>query len=243
MKFCMIFLSFIFLGIPSFSQNQDSLLLKRVLSELQLTANDVHMELVLHQVLSYSTDKTIFVIPTYSAKEQDEYQHRFYEFDAHILIADNKNGIILNEYYEPKAWTSDAVSLISIQIDTIPYILNKKTTALGLRVEYQGSSKPNPYRKTDFSLFIPEQHSLKRVLKDFPIAEFYGEWDTSCSGEFEASKSSIDIDKKKNNAFYNLMVRTTVRKTQNLLSNNDCIEKEKISHSLSELTYNGESYQ
>lgn len=242
LKFTLLF-AFGFISSMSFSQVQDTLLLAKVLKELKLNANEIHMELVSDKILPFSTDKTFFVISEYKTKEKDDYENYFYEFNAYLIIVDNVNGKILNSYFEPNAWTSDAINIIGINIDTGLYNLNEKTRAIGIRVNYSGSSRPNPYNQTDLSLFIPENNKLKKVLESFPISEFYGEWDTNCSGEFTETNSHIDIDKTKNNNFYNLIIKTKTEHTQNIPTKDDCIEKVKTQLHSKKLKFDGKQYK
>jgi hypothetical protein len=237
------FLVFGFISSIAFSQVKDTLLLTKVLKELKLNANEIHMQLTSDKVLPFSTDKTFFVIPKYKTNEKDDYDHYFYEFDAYLIIADNVNGKILNTFFEPNAWTSDAINIEGIDIDTGLYNLNKKTRAIGIRVNYSGSSRPNPYSQTDLSLFIPENNKLNRILKDFPISEFYGEWDLNCSGELTTTNSLIHIDSLKNNGFYNLIIKTKTEKTIKTPINNDCIEKVNTYQSTKKLKFDGKEYE
>ncbi|MDY3537601.1 hypothetical protein PG275_06225 [Riemerella anatipestifer] len=235
-------LNFLFISIFSFSQVKDTVLLDKVLKELKLDESEIHMELVADKILPFSVDKTFFVIPKYRTKEKDEYGFYFYEFDVYVIIADNKNGKVLTKFYEPNAWTSDAINLNNISIDTGLYNLNKKTRAVGIRVNYTGSSRPNPYNQTDLSLFITENDKLKRVLKNFTISDFHGEWDTNCSGEFEEVNSNIDIGKTMNNGLYNLIIKSKIKKIRNIPTNNDCVEKIKTHQRVKNLKFNGIEY-
>lgn len=201
------------------------------------------MDFITDKILPFSSEKTFFVIPKYRTNEKDEYGFYFYEFDAYLIIADNKKGIILNKFFEPNAWTSDAINLVNIEIDTGLYKLNETTRAIGIRVNYSGSSRPNPYYQTDLSLFIAQNSELKKILQDFPISEFHGEWDTNCRREFEDVKSFINIDKTKSNGFYDLIVKSKTKKTKNIPTDNDCIEKVKTYQNFRKLKFNGTKYQ
>ena len=176
-------------------------------------------------------------------KEIDEYNNGFFEFDAYILLVENNTGNIKYKFFETNAWTSDAVVLLSIEIDTAPYFLSKNIRGFGVRVNYTGSSRPNPYSKTDFSMFINEGNLLKRVLKDFPISEFHGEWDTNCEGEFETIESSIVIDKVKTNNFSNLIIKQNITEEKNRKIKDDCIEKKVSKSKTITLKYNKKEYK
>ncbi|AWG23547.1 hypothetical protein FFWV33_03870 [Flavobacterium faecale] len=245
MKRSKIFLIFTYLLISqlSFSQIQDDVLLSKILNQLKIKKSEVNLELISEKKLPYSTDKTVIVIPKYIVNEKDEYNNYYFELDEYIIVANNITGEILYKFHQPNAWTSDAVMLTSIEIDTGLYKLNKKDRAFGIRVNYTGSSRPNPYYQTDLSLFIVQDNILKQVLKNLIISEFHGEWDTNCAGEFEDSKSIISIDKTQFNNFNNLILATIKTETKNIPTNEDCVEQKKTQKTQKILKYNGTEYK
>ena len=149
---------------------------------------------------------------------------------------------IKSKFFESKSWSSDADVLSNIEIDTAPYLLSKNIRGFGIRVNYSGSSSPNPSHHTNFSIFIDEGKTLKRVLKDFPISTFGGEWDMDCAGEFEEIECSILIDKEKTNQFNNLKIKHKITKQVNHKIKNKCIEKKTITNKITTLKYNKEEY-
>lgn len=221
----------------SFSQNTD--LLKSVLKQLKIKESEINQELFTQKVLPYDKGKSVFVIAKYASEVSVDY----FVLDAYILVIDNATGKIINKFIEPNAWTSDAVMLSSITIDTGLYILNKTTRAFGVRVDYTGSSRPNPYSESELSLYITDKNSLKQVLKNYTISRSNGEWDTNCAGEFEDNISTIDIDKIMTNNFYNIIVKTKTVNTKNIPTNDDCIAKESIKRKTSKLIFNGKEYK
>jgi hypothetical protein len=223
--------------------NEDNSLLSKVLKQLKLTDKDIQEELCVEKKLPYNKSLSIMVIPKIATKEIDDDNNYSYEFDSYILIVENRNGNIKNKFFESDAWTSDAVVLSSIEIDTAPYFLNKNIRGFGIRVNYSGSSHPNPYGQTDFSLFINNGKSLKRVIKNFPVYEFHGEWDMNCEGEFETIESSIIIGKKQTNNFNNLIIKQKITEEKNRKIKDDCIEKKVNKTTTITLKYNNKEYK
>lgn len=218
--------------------------MEKVLAELQLKENEVHIDLLVDKVLPYSKGKTVIVIPKYRSIEESYDGHYLYEFDALIVVVENKSGKILNKFYESNAWYSDAITLESIEIDTGLYLLNEQTRAFGIRINLQASSRVSPYSLTKLSLFIPEDNQLKRVLKNYPVKTYTGEWDMNCRGEFETTTSYIDIGKTKSNGLYNLIIKTKTNIIQNIPTedDSDCMEESRNSQQVTTLEYNGETY-
>ncbi len=227
----------------SFAQINDTILFKKILHELKLKENDVCLEMVADKVLPYSESQSVFVIPKYVTKEEEGYGNYYWDLDAYIVIVDRETGKISSQFFESNAWTSDAIRLSGISIDTGLYILNSETRAFGVRVSYTGSSRPNPYNETDFSLFVPKGKTIKRVLKDFVINEFHGEWDTNCSGKYEETSSTIEMDKTSSNGYRNLNIKSKTTNTISEQRGEDCIDRDSISKTSTKLKYNGKEYQ
>lgn len=193
MKIIVLILSFLTTFI-SYSQNEK--LISKVLVQLNLKPKDVNMELIQTKVLPYTKEKTALVIPKYVTKQDDI---QFYVYDAYIVIADNQTGQILNKFFEANKWTSDALRLNGLTIDTGLYKLSDKTRAFGVRVSYTGSSQVNPYGATDLSLYIPIKNALKQIANEIIVESNTGDWDGNCKGKFKSQEITIDIDKEKTN--------------------------------------------
>ncbi|WP_428231774.1 hypothetical protein [Flavobacterium sp.] len=235
------FLALLFCFQLSFSQNVDHL--HAVLKQLNLKENQVNLDLFTQKVLPYDKDKSVLVIPKYDINEQDDEGHYYFVLDAYIVVIDNATEKIICKSIEHNAWTSDALVLTGISIDTGLYLLNKTTRAFGIRVDYNGSSKPNPFGETNLSLYIIDKGSLKQVLKNYKISHSNGEWDTNCAGEFEETNSSFDMDKVQKNNFSNIIVKTKIVKTVSTPTKDDCISKDTIKNETSKLVFNGKEYK
>ena len=243
MKKTFFFILLLFVINNFYSQSKNDVLSDKILKQLNINKKDIHKELYREKVLPNKTSNTVMVIPKYRTNETDPYGHLYLELDAYIVVADNLTGKILSKYIEENAWTSDAFALADITIDTGIYQLNPENRAFGIRVSYEGSSRPNPFSKTELSLFIIQKNIIKRVLKNYPIKDFHGEWDTNCAGEFEDVVSVISIDKNKTNGFGNLIIKNNIEITKNIPTTDDCIEKKTSKISTSVLKYNGKTYK
>jgi hypothetical protein len=225
----------------SFSQSTDHL--NTVLKQLKIKNSEVHEKLFTQKILPYDKSKSVLVIPKYDINEQDNEGHDYFVLDAYIVVIDNATGKIICKFIEPNAWTSDALMLTGISIDTGLYHLNSTTRAFGVRVDYTGSSRPNPFSETHLSLYVTDKNSLKQVLKNYSISRSGGEWDTNCAGEFEDRNSTFDIAKVQTNNYNTIIVRSTIVKSISTPTNDDCVSKETTKKATSKLIFNGKEYK
>ena len=222
---------------------ENSLLVAEVLQQLKLEKKDIKTELFAEKMLPDKTSQSVLVIPKIISSEADIDNNFSFDLDAYIVIVENSTRKIINKYFEPEAWTSDAVMLSSIEIDTAPYFFQQNKRAFGVIVNYTGSSRPNPYSRSDLTLFTADKKSLKPVLKNYLLAESIGEWDTNCAGEFEDMHSILIIDKQKSNNWNNLIVKQTITKTTNFITNDNCDGKETKTQKKLVLKFNKKQYQ
>ncbi|HLP63139.1 hypothetical protein [Flavobacterium sp.] len=234
------------ISINIYAQSPETSKIKtKILQQLKFSRNDIKDNLYVEKVLSNNNKLSVVVVPKISRKEVDEFSNEILsEMDAYILLVENSNGNIISTFYESNAWVSDAISISSIEINTELYSLNSNVNAFGIQVNYEGSSRANPYDKSDLSLFVKDGDNLKRVLNSFSIKEYKGEWDTNCEGQFEYVESVITIDEKMTHNFSNLIVKQTFSKFRNELIKDDCIEKiTKEKTKTKKLKYNGMEYK
>ena len=234
------FLFCLFLFSTTFNaQNEFSPVAIKILKELKIPESKIAFEFYSEKVMPGSPEKSIYVLPKYSGDITED----SFELDANIIVADNKTGVILAKYQEAKAYSYDAVRLESFNIDTGLFFLNKETRAFGIRVNYSGSSRPNPYSRTDLSLFVEKKGRLHKVLDNYEINSYIGEWDTNCAGEFEGSDGKISFETAKTSHYNNMKVKFNVTKTINHLTDDDCISKDFNSTKTAILKFNGKEYK
>ena len=143
---------------------QPSELTTKVCNNLDLNIEDCYLSLVSQKVMPSDPSKSIIVLPKIVEKEDD-----YFILDSYILIVENITGKILSKYFESHTtnnWTSDAIEIESIKVDTAPYNLNKSTRAFGIRVSYSGPSRVNPYSEETLSLFIEREEKIIPVLTE-----------------------------------------------------------------------------
>jgi hypothetical protein len=226
-----------------FTSAQNSDIYNKILNQLNLKEDKIKESLVCYKQLPNNREETIYVIPEIATQEDDF----MFSLNSYILITESNTGKIKHKYFESyktNNWSSDAIKLNSITIDTAPYRLNKKSRAFGIRISYRGSSRVNPYGSESLSLFIKKGNTLKKVVNNLIVYEEIGEWDGMCAGEFNEEKSILIISKKKSNGFSNIILSkkntTRINKEE---KNGDCSEKVSSTRNKKTLKYNGTCYK
>lgn len=223
----------------------NSELINTVLSQLNLKKENCKTSFISVKDMPNSKEMSIVIIPEISSENEEEYS---FELNSYILIVNKKTGKIKSKFYESSKtndWTSDALMLTNITIDTAPYTIRKNKRAFGVRVHYLGSSKPNPYEKETISLFIEDDNNkLNRVLNKYEINGNFGEWDMNCAGEFTYFNSILIISKTTINDYYNINVKTTTIKTNNFEAEiGDCKSTDIKTINKTKLIFNGNEYK
>ncbi|MBT2747941.1 MULTISPECIES: hypothetical protein [unclassified Lysobacter] len=163
--------------------------------------------------------------------------------DLEVLVADSKQPRILQRYREDEALQSDAIRISALTLDTARYRLNETTTAFGVRVEYSGSSRANPYGSTQLNLYVADGDTLRPVLRKLEVALDRGEWDTNCAGEFETVKRTVAIDAKRDRGYAGLRVASVEEARRNVAKGEDCADLPVSKHQrVARLAFDGREY-
>ncbi len=103
--------------------------------------------------------------------------------DLDVLVVDEATGRTRHRIRIPHAMDDDAVRISGISFDTAAYRLAPDRLAFGVKRDWAGSSRPNPFMETTLSLYEPRGAALSPVLDDLIVQRSQGEWDLSCAGE------------------------------------------------------------
>jgi len=217
--------------------SNDSLITK-VLNQLNLTKKDCKTEFIAIRKLNHS--KSIVVIP----EIVDEGEH-YFELNSYVLVVNSTTGKIINKFFESSktnGWVSDAVEITEILIDSAAYSNSNSPFVFGILVNYRGMSRANPYDYQSLSLFS-NGDSLQKVLSNYVVELYTGEWDTVCNGIFTEVKKTIIVSTDLSNGLCDIDVIIDKYFTTNFINNDsECdfsiIEKKEVK----KLEYNGTGY-
>lgn len=223
-----------------YGQDFDSIRLNHILKSLKLDKTKIKEELCTEKKMPNAEDSYIAVIPVIINQEKDlDY---VFTVRNYIVITDSK-GTIKNQYFDPTELNSDAVILRSFTIDTGLYTISTGIRAFGVKADFVGSSRPNPYGSGTISLYYPEGKTLKKILDQFELDSSHGEWDTRCNGEFQDDSSYIMMGNSQTNNFTDLTIKTISVKTVNKEVKGDCDGKETSKTTYKTLKFRKGKYQ
>lgn len=229
---------FSFLLFSLIGHSQQSKWLSSVTIQLQLNPKKCHRELVSETLLPFSKAEVLLILPYYTSKDEN-----IYSCDLYVLIVNNSTGQIVSKYYEKNAISSDAMQFTGIKPDFAPYRVTTTDRAFGIRTSYTGSSNANPYSHEQLYLFIRKEGKLVKVLDNYTVERYSGEWDTNCAGEFEDEKKTISISTNQTQGFYDLIVKRRLTHIVNTPKGEECIEKVKHETISEILKYKGGLYK
>ena len=216
-------------------------LIDGVLTDLKLDWVQTKTNLISTAPHPDNPKETIIVIP-----EIVDEGIQYFDLNSHIVIADNRSGKIKNNYFESNEtnnWESDAIELDGLQIDPTPYKIAEDKLAFGVTVSHFGHSRVNPYSDKTLSLFVKSGDSLLKVLSDYTLKDYGGEWDGDCDGEFNERKNSLMIGQEKTNGYFDIRVDTENSYTHSYKDKNgDCLSDMKLDPQTTILKFNGWRY-
>lgn len=206
----------------SFSQPE---LAFKVIEELGIAIEDCEETLFAEMEFPEMKGNSILVIPQIGYEEEG-----YFVLNTCVYIVDNGTAQIQAEFFEShqsSGWDSDAIYITEISIDTMPYYFQKDQMGFAIQVHTRGSSSPNPYSSKHVSFFMLKDSRLMRLLKNYEIYSYGGEWDMDCYGELYRSSLEAKLSNKMTNGYYDITL--TGNNTQINLEkvNGECIRNER----------------
>ncbi|MEO9894681.1 hypothetical protein [Aurantibacter sp.] len=217
-------------------------LIAMVIDQLGLKLLKIKTDLITSKELPHRPNEIVVVIPEIVNSAEN-----YFELDSHVTLVHSITGKVTHKFFESSMtneWVSDAIRLTEITIDTAPYMLVKDKRAFGIRVSYLGSSRPNPYLKKTISLFVKSGDALKKVLHNYNVMDYGGEWDTNCAGEFTEEKKILIISEKLTNGFFDIIAKSTITHSIDYIpEDGECESEKDVTRKKIWLKFDGETYK
>jgi hypothetical protein len=204
-----IFITLVMFSLLAFGQElSDKELIGKSIEFLKVNEKDLLIEKV--TLKTFLKEKIIIVLPIITNRD-NECDYCF-DIDNNILIWNKISKSFETNYTKKSEWTSDAVYLSSLKIDTAPYYLNKNILAFGLLYSYRGSSKVNPYNSESINLYYLKNNKIIEVLNNFELENMTGENNGTCeNASFKTSKSIMIMNDKFENKLNNITIKTKIK--------------------------------
>jgi len=215
----------LFLFTSSFfgQELSDKDIINKAIEFLKVKEKDLLSEKICLKVIPNQKEKVIILLPV--KRNLDPECDYCFDIDNNILIWNKSTKSIETKYTKKAEWTSDAMYLDELKIDTGLYYLNKSTRAFGIRYSYGGSSSVNPFGSNSINLYYFKNNQIIEVLNDFELEMYNGESSGGCAnGSYETSKSVFIISDKLTTKFNDITIKT---KFKDFTYDSDC-EKEII---------------
>ena len=209
----------------------------QVIKTLKISEENIDEELYTEKVLPYDTNKLVMVFPLAKGDENEA------SFDLYVVVYNLLQKKIAQFYKGIDEYSSDAIVLEKLSIDTAKFIVNEKERAFGLRAYFRNYSRVSAFAEETFSLFLPQETSLKKILNQYSIdVSRNTDYSNNCEGSSSESITSMFMmDNKKTKGYFNIKNRITL--IRNTFSADCRDEKEEKSTKIVFLKYNGKEYK
>lgn len=183
--------------------------------------------------------QTLAVLPMAQSGSTDDDK----VYDVEVVVADSQSGKIVAHRFEKAAITSDAIMLRAIALDTAPWRLTPQTVAFGVRTNFEGSSRVNPFSQTSLSLYVIDGATLRKVVDNLATQKSGGEWDGNCAGSFSDTSRAVSVGPEGKSGYAKLVVSEKTITTTNTPTRNDCASKARTAKGANvTLEYDGSHY-
>ncbi|MDR5856302.1 hypothetical protein P9239_21730 [Caballeronia sp. LZ062] len=146
--------------------------------------------------------------------------------DLDVLVADSATGAIVAHVFQAGAIRRDAAGSADLALETARYRLAPKERAFGVRVSYDGSSRPAPYGEVTLSLYTFDGHTLRPVLDQLTVAQASGEWDTRCDGWYDSTKRTLSVGAPGAEGYASLYIAEQTVHSVSRMTKGVCVNKD-----------------
>jgi hypothetical protein len=167
-------------------------------------------------------DLTLAVLPLKQKGDSDDEGTD----DVEVLVADSASGSVIAHVYEPNAISFDAVRVDGIELDTARYQLKPGNRAFGVRVDYSGSSRVNPFGSTSLNLYTIEGQTLRKLVDRLAMSNYSGENDGACDGYLDSTTRTIDIGPAGREGYAALKIAEKSTHTVNKMVGQTCTDRD-----------------
>lgn len=164
-------------------------------------------------------------------------------YDLRLALVASADSKPLASFYQPSAFSVDAIALDELKFDTARYKLTPQLQAFGVRVRFKGSSRLNPLDETWLSLYVKDGNALRPVMDRLVVYEYGGEWDGNCAGERYETTRTVALAKTSSHGFADLMIKTIRSSTVGEGEGEACVSNTVTQKPvLTTLRYDGKNY-
>ncbi|WP_394560411.1 hypothetical protein [Aquipseudomonas alcaligenes] len=213
--------------------------LPQILANAYSPEQGVVLEQVVCKVWPARSELTLVAVPLVRA-EDDGYG----ETDLELLVVGSVSGQVSMRSLLPGALDWDAIYVSGIAFDTAPYWVSEKRLAFGVRVSRENSSRAYPFSEQSLNLYVLDGDAIRPVLSDLVMAEGSGEWDTGCTGEWNAMKRTLALAEQPGPSGYNDIILREKRTFSSAeVRGDECASvEENRGQRRHRLAYDGERY-
>jgi hypothetical protein len=206
-------------------ESSDKYIINKAIAFLKVKEKDLLSDKICLKVIPNQEEKVIILVPVITNRDPE--CEECFDIDNNIMVWNKASKLIETKYTKKAEWTSDAMYLAELVIDTGLYYLNKGTRAFGIRYSYSGSSSVNPFGSSSINLYYFKNNQIIEVLHNFELEKLNGDnvGNEGCKDAwFKTSKSVFIISDQLSTKFNDITVKT---KLKDYTLDEDC-EKEII---------------
>ena len=143
-------------------------------------------------------------------------------YDLTVLLVTSDAGKILNRLSQVNAFTSDAIMLDGIAIDTAPYKLGQNLRAFGVRATFNNSSSVSSWEHSQIALYVTQDNKLKQVLERLVVNNKRYEQVDDCIETLVNINRTLSISSTSSFGFADLLVKEKMVVDEGKKESSDC---------------------
>lgn len=163
-------------------------------------------------------------------------------YDLTVLLVNSNSDEVINQLFQKSVFTSDAIRLNNIVIDTAAYNLGKNLRAFGVKAMFATVSSVGSWEHSQIALYVPQGNKFKVVLGRLVVTNKIYQQEDDCIEKLTDISRTLSIADTSNFGHADLLLKEMMVVDEGKREENDCKVSKKISSKNYALRFNGESY-
>ncbi|WP_104472150.1 PA3715 family protein [Acinetobacter indicus] len=211
--------------------------IEKILKQYQIT-NTMNKDFLACASLPNMPEHTLIAY----AEAQTENDQIVDDYQLTFLTLNSQTHQMNSIYRVKEPLVSDAIELRSIQLDLAAYQVAKDVRAIGLRRNYIGHSRANPFSAQVLDLY--DLKNKKNILNSLIVARSQAETDTRCNQDGLDSKAILIMLRHKTQQYFDIQLHDRIQAYEMSGDLEECKETKRVStQQRFTLKFDGQQYR
>ena len=163
-------------------------------------------------------------------------------YDLTVLLLKNTSDQVVARLVQKRAFSSDAIQLTGIAIDSAPYKLAPGQRAFGVRARFANNSSFNSWEHEQLNLYLAQGTELRQILGSLLTAQKLYEKVDECQEALTDRSRHLIVAPHSTLGKADLILKEKVLIDKSSIQKGQCVSKKSVVSKSTTLRFDGQNY-